>query len=188
MASTAPHLSLSLLLPSLPSPRHHHHLVIGFSSPTQSRLSLRTRAMGNDFMGDFGARDPFPEELESGFAEKVLGNVDTEHKILIPKASSLSLALQDCSPASPLQAPMSLDDAKALLKNVIFQIPFALCSNKFDTKAYHNYVSELRLMGLDYYFLVSRKWSFTAYFGVSLYLAIGCNSTLKISNFLLEIS
>ncbi|XWS60162.1 hypothetical protein CRYUN_Cryun07bG0011500 [Craigia yunnanensis] len=119
MASTASHLSLSLLLRPLPSPRHHHHLVIGFSSPTQSRLSLRTRAMGNDFLGDFGARDPFPEELESGFAEKVLGNVDTEHKILIPKASSLSLAQQDCSPASPLQAPMSLDDAKALLKKVV---------------------------------------------------------------------
>ncbi|XP_022738872.1 uncharacterized protein LOC111291418 [Durio zibethinus] len=121
MASTTTPLSLGLVLPPLLSPRQHrhHHLVTGFSSPTQSRLSLRIRALGPDLLGDFGARDPFPEELESGFAEKVLGNVDTEHKILIPKASALSLAQQDCSPVSPLQAPMSVDDAKALLKKVV---------------------------------------------------------------------
>ncbi|XVE56464.1 hypothetical protein DITRI_Ditri04bG0012100 [Diplodiscus trichospermus] len=123
MASTAPHFSLSFLLPPLPSPHHGHHrqhqLGFGFSSPTQRRLSLRNRAMGTDLLGDFGARDPFPEEIESGFGEKVLGNVDTEHKILIPKASALSLSQQDCSPVSPLQAPMSLDDAKALLKKVV---------------------------------------------------------------------
>lgn len=75
--------------------------------------------MGNDLLGDFGARDPFPEELESGFGDKVLGNVDTDHKILIPVASALSLAQQDCSPVSPLQSPMSLDDAQKLLKKVV---------------------------------------------------------------------
>lgn len=37
--------------------------------------------MGNDFLGDFGVRDPFPTELESGFGEEVLGNVETEHKL-----------------------------------------------------------------------------------------------------------
>ncbi|XWS37011.1 hypothetical protein CRYUN_Cryun19dG0006900 [Craigia yunnanensis] len=122
MAFTTTPLSHNVLLPAypaLPYPRHHHHLVKGFSSPTQSRLSLRTRATGTDFLGDFGARDPFPQELESRFAEKVLGNVDTEHKILIPNASALSLAQQDCSPLSPLQAPMPVDDAKALSKKVV---------------------------------------------------------------------
>lgn len=70
-------------------------------------------------LGDFGARDPFPQELESNFAEKVLGNVDTEHKILIPNVSALSLAKQDCAPIPPLQPPMSIDDAQKLLKKVI---------------------------------------------------------------------
>ncbi|XVF08552.1 hypothetical protein REPUB_Repub07fG0013000 [Reevesia pubescens] len=119
MASIVTPFSLSLLLPSLSSPHRHQLLVTGFSFPTQSRLSLRTRALGTDFLGDFGARDPFPEELESGFGEKVLGNVDTEHKILIPKASAFSLSQQDCSPVSPLQPPLSVDDAKALLKKVV---------------------------------------------------------------------
>ncbi|EOY22708.1 hypothetical protein QUC31_007892 [Theobroma cacao] len=120
MASTATHLSLTLLLPRLSSPcPHHQHLVTKFSFPTRSRLAIRTRAMGTDFLGDFGARDPFPAELESGFGEKVLGNGNTEHKILIPKTSALSLAQQDCSPVSPLQAPMSVDDAKALMKKVV---------------------------------------------------------------------
>ena len=44
-----------------------------------------------DLLGDFGARDPFPEEIESKFGEKVLGNVDTLHQILIPTLSALSL-------------------------------------------------------------------------------------------------
>lgn len=78
--------------------------------------------MGNDLLGDFGARDPFPAELESGFGDKVLGNLDTEHKILIPVASALSLAEQDCSPVSPLQSPMSLDEAQKLLKKVEFPL------------------------------------------------------------------
>lgn len=77
-------------------------------------------------LGDFGARDPFPAEVESRFAEKVLGNVDTEHKILIPNVSALSLAQQECSPVSPLQSPMSVDDAQMLLRKVIFQGPFPL--------------------------------------------------------------
>ncbi|XVF54837.1 hypothetical protein PTKIN_Ptkin05aG0213300 [Pterospermum kingtungense] len=118
--TTTTPFALTVLLPPHPSPRHHHHhLLTRFCSPTRSRLSLRTRATAPDSLGDFGARDPFPQEIESGFAEKVLGNVDTEHKILIPNASALSLAQQDCSPVSPLQPPMSVDDAKALLKKVV---------------------------------------------------------------------
>ncbi|KAK1569305.1 hypothetical protein Q3G72_035206 [Acer saccharum] len=60
--------------------------------------------------------DPFPGEVESGFGEKVLGNVDTEHKILIPNVSALSLAAQRCS---PLHTPMSTDDAHKLLRKVV---------------------------------------------------------------------
>ena len=86
--------------------------------------TVRTRALAGDLLGDFGARDPFPAELESNFAEKVLGNVSTEHKILIPKVSALSLAQQECTPVSPLQDPMSKDDAQMLIRKVNFQYPF----------------------------------------------------------------
>ncbi|XP_054803275.1 probable pterin-4-alpha-carbinolamine dehydratase, chloroplastic [Prosopis cineraria] len=99
-------------------------LLSAFSPSIRSRrppsaFRLRTRAMGADFLGDFGARDPFPAELESNFGEKVVGYSDTEHKILIPNLSALSLAQQQCSPVSPLQSPMSEDDAKKLLKKIV---------------------------------------------------------------------
>ncbi|XP_052202377.1 probable pterin-4-alpha-carbinolamine dehydratase, chloroplastic [Diospyros lotus] len=97
---------LSALLPAAP--------------PHQRQTTPRKiRAAGGDFLGDFGARDPFPAELESGFAEKVLGSVDTEHRILIPNISALSLAQQKCSPVSPLQPPMQPEDAQKLLKKVV---------------------------------------------------------------------
>ncbi|XAR66073.1 hypothetical protein NMG60_11012134 [Bertholletia excelsa] len=102
--STRPNLSLKRYLPQL---------------PFLSSRSVGIRATGGDLLGDFGARDPFPAEIESGFAEKVLGNVDTEHKILIPNVSSLSLAQQECNPVSPLQPPMSEEDAKKLMKKVV---------------------------------------------------------------------
>lgn len=126
-AATTTQLTFFPLVLRLSDPRRHHSCKF-LSVPTQSSsaLALRvttTTALGSDMLGDFGARDPFPAELESGFGEKVLGNVDTEHKILIPKLSALSLAEQDCSPASPFQTPMSADDAKKLLKKVIFQFP-----------------------------------------------------------------
>ncbi|GAB4857994.1 Alpha subunit of the F1 sector of mitochondrial F1F0 ATP synthase [Ancistrocladus abbreviatus] len=79
----------------------------------------KIRAAGPDLLGDFGARDPFPAEIESNFAENVLGNVSTEHKILIPNASALSLSQQECSPISPLQPPMSIDDAQKILLKVV---------------------------------------------------------------------
>ncbi|XP_027365895.1 probable pterin-4-alpha-carbinolamine dehydratase, chloroplastic [Abrus precatorius] len=80
---------------------------------------LTARAAGTDFLGDFGARDPFPAELESGFGEKVLGNVNTEHKILIPNISSLSLSQKHCTPISPIQPPISEDDAQKLVRKVV---------------------------------------------------------------------
>ncbi|XP_031390762.1 probable pterin-4-alpha-carbinolamine dehydratase, chloroplastic [Punica granatum] len=120
MAATYHQLpSFSLLRP----PTRHH-------ADQQAQCRTRTRragflrrtramAMGTDLLGDFGARDPFPAELESQFGEKVLGNLDTEHKILIPTASALSLAEQQCSPVSPLQGPMSSDDAHRMLRKVV---------------------------------------------------------------------
>ncbi|KAG9143144.1 hypothetical protein Leryth_024156 [Lithospermum erythrorhizon] len=87
----------------------------------QVRISMRTEAGdGNiDLLGDFGARDPFPAELESSFGDKVLGNVNTEHKILIPNASALSLSEQDCSPLPHLQPPLTEHEAKQLLFKVV---------------------------------------------------------------------
>lgn len=77
------------------------------------------RSLANDFLGDFGARDPFPAELESQFGEKVIGSYNTEHKILIPNISALSLSQQDCTPISPLQTPLSQDDANQLIRKVL---------------------------------------------------------------------
>ncbi|KAJ7974856.1 Transcriptional coactivator/pterin dehydratase [Quillaja saponaria] len=90
-----------------------------FPAPTQSRFIIRTRALGNEMLGDFGARDPFPAEVESRFADKVLGNGNTEHKILIPNLSALSLSQQECIPVSPLLSPISEDDAQKLLKKIV---------------------------------------------------------------------
>ncbi|CAO2185836.1 unnamed protein product [Urochloa humidicola] len=69
-----------------------------------------------DMLGDFGARDPFPAEIESKFGEKVLGNVDTLHQILIPTLSALSLARL---PLQPGAEALSLDDARGLLFKVV---------------------------------------------------------------------
>ncbi|KAF2311646.1 hypothetical protein GH714_025543 [Hevea brasiliensis] len=66
-------ISLSFRFPPLPklSPPLHHR--VDFSVLTWTRIAtLRTCATGGDLLGDFGARDPFPAELESGFAEKVV--------------------------------------------------------------------------------------------------------------------
>ncbi|KAJ1255217.1 hypothetical protein BS78_K277900 [Paspalum vaginatum] len=76
---------------------------------------MRVVAMA-DLLGDLGARDPFPEEIESNFGEKVLGNVDTLHQILIPTLSALSLARL---PLQPDAEPLSLDDARRLLFKVV---------------------------------------------------------------------
>ncbi|RCV47056.1 hypothetical protein SETIT_9G580100v2 [Setaria italica] len=69
-----------------------------------------------DILSDFGARDPFPEEIELALGEKVLGNVDTLHQILIPTLSALSLARLLLQPGAE---PLSLDDVRRFLLKVI---------------------------------------------------------------------
>ncbi|KAL1291888.1 hypothetical protein HN51_060381 [Arachis hypogaea] len=101
-----------------PSPQRFPLSPNAFSSYSSSLVA--TRAFNtNEFLGDFGARDPFPAELESGFGEKVIGNVDSEHKILIPNISALSLSQQQCTPISPLQSPMSEEDIQKLVRKVV---------------------------------------------------------------------
>ncbi|EPS69431.1 hypothetical protein M569_05336, partial [Genlisea aurea] len=73
-------------------------------------------AAGPDLLGDFGGRDPFPAEIETNFGEKISGYENTEHKILIPNTSALSLAEQDCVPASQV---LSEEEAKKLLFKVV---------------------------------------------------------------------
>lgn len=121
-----PHLSLPKLL--------HQPILTSLYSPpviSQRRPKARIRvvgAVGGDLLGDLGARDPFPAEIESNFGEKVIGNAGTEHKILIPNLSALSLAQRSCEPVSPSQSPMSIEDAENLLKKVIIGCPFWLMS------------------------------------------------------------
>ncbi|GJN33178.1 hypothetical protein PR202_gb21746 [Eleusine coracana subsp. coracana] len=81
----------------------------------RSRRARGVVAMA-DLLGDFGARDPFPAEIESNFGEKVLGNVDTMHRILIPTLSVLSIARL---PLEPNPAPLAVDDARRLLHKVV---------------------------------------------------------------------
>lgn len=122
MAATTPrHLCFSPSFWNSPSPVRSNPKALFFGHARHSSrksTSLRTFATGPDLLGDLGARDPFPAEIESGFADKVLGNVDTEHKILIPNAAALSLAQQNCS-ISHLQQPMSEDEAKKLLLKIV---------------------------------------------------------------------
>ncbi|GER50853.1 transcriptional coactivator/pterin dehydratase [Striga asiatica] len=124
MASCSPHFTFS---PLLSLSRTSSCAARGFLNlRTVRRRSLQIRAAAEDLIGDFGARDPFPAEIESNFADKVLGNVSTEHKILIPIASALSLAQQECAPISQLQQPMSEDDAKKLMFKVFLQLEIHL--------------------------------------------------------------
>ncbi|PRQ59690.1 putative 4a-hydroxytetrahydrobiopterin dehydratase transcription coactivator Tc-PD family [Rosa chinensis] len=105
---------------SLPCHHHHHHHHPNFFTlPTRARPGPRTQALEHDMFGDFGARDPFPAEIASEFGDKVLGFQNTEHKILIPTVSASSLAQQECTPVSPLQAPMLEEDAQELLRKVL---------------------------------------------------------------------
>ncbi|KAL6841946.1 hypothetical protein ACP4OV_028458 [Aristida adscensionis] len=87
----------------------------------ESLRRRRGRARGvvamADILGDFGARDPFPEEIASNFGEKTLGDVDTLHRILIPSLSALSLARAPLQPAPA--PPLALGDARMLLHKVV---------------------------------------------------------------------
>ncbi|KAG5223305.1 hypothetical protein OIU77_000267 [Salix suchowensis] len=117
-ATTTTLFPFSISPPKFYPPHNHHHFKVSILTPAITP-TLRLQAMGAGDLGEFGARDPFPAEIESGFAEKVLGNVDTEHKILIPTVSALSLSQQEYTPISPLQDPMSKDDAQKLLRKVL---------------------------------------------------------------------
>ncbi|KAI3720897.1 hypothetical protein L2E82_31895 [Cichorium intybus] len=92
-----------------------HHRIVGRGSMTTRTKRL---ALGNDSLGDFGARDPFPAEIETNFSDRV-GLFDTEHRILIPNVAAMSLAQQECTTISHLQSPISEDDAQQLLRKVI---------------------------------------------------------------------
>lgn len=122
MATATHFTAFPLRLPATPYDRRPPTDSLPVSTRTRHgpRNLTAVRALGTDMLGDFGARDPFPAELESKFGEKVLGNVDTDHKILIPNLAALSLAQQRCEPVSPLQPPMSEDDATKLVKKVNF--------------------------------------------------------------------
>ncbi|CAL9202322.1 unnamed protein product [Musa hybrid cultivar] len=121
--------SFSFVATPLPSANSllHGRATLAFPSSSHSaswrsrrhRGQLRLLAQGADLLGDFGARDPFPEEIESNFCEKVLGNTDTMHRILIPNISALSLAQMSCEPISSSQPPISTEDAEKLLKKVV---------------------------------------------------------------------
>ncbi|KAK9674346.1 hypothetical protein RND81_12G226700 [Saponaria officinalis] len=100
--------------PQFPTPRTRP-----LPSTPRLRPLPKIRASGPDIIGDFGARDPFPAELESQFGEKVLGNMSTEHKILIPQASVLSLSQQSCIPIPSDSTPLTKDEAKQLLYKIL---------------------------------------------------------------------
>eukprot|EP00262_Sarcandra_glabra_P011215 TRINITY_DN26999_c0_g1_i1.p1 TRINITY_DN26999_c0_g1~~TRINITY_DN26999_c0_g1_i1.p1 ORF type:complete len:260 (+),score=25.90 TRINITY_DN26999_c0_g1_i1:92-781(+) len=137
MATTTTRLCFSPSLLSYPTQNPQHHRAnlsyapyslsctplpfntAHFSHLRSRRNGQRIFAMNSDVLGDLGGRDPFAAEIESNFGEKVLGNVDTEHRILIPNLSAVSLAHQSCNPVSPSQAPMSKDDAQNLLRKVV---------------------------------------------------------------------
>jgi 4a-hydroxytetrahydrobiopterin dehydratase len=85
------------------------------SGGARSRRMRGVVAMA-DLLGDLGARDPFPAEVESNFADKTLGDTDTLHRILIPTVSVLSIARL---PLEQDPAPLSVDDARRLLHKVV---------------------------------------------------------------------
>lgn len=70
-------------------------------------------------LGDFGARDPYPEEIASDFGNIVLGNNDTEHQILVPTLQVLSLSERTIKPLPEGTAPFTEAEAKALLRKVV---------------------------------------------------------------------
>ncbi|CAI5501194.1 unnamed protein product [Closterium sp. Naga37s-1] len=114
------------------------------SRPTSERKSLVVRASDERFdIGDYGARDPRPSELESQFGDKVLGNADTEHRILLPsgityvlqirpggvdchgfcapplRAEVAGLAARNCAPLPAGTQPLAEPGARELLKRVV---------------------------------------------------------------------
>ncbi|CAM0871321.1 unnamed protein product [Alopecurus aequalis] len=86
------------------------------TTTTTTRRSIRKVVAMADMLGDFGARDPFPEEIASEWGEKTLGNVDTLHRILIPTLSVLSLSRV---PLDPEPAVLAEADARRLLHKIV---------------------------------------------------------------------
>lgn len=114
-------------LSPLIAPRASPNAIPRRAFPSARRLAVESRhrrrvlAMGGaDLLGDLGARDPFPEEIESNFGENVVGNTDTLHRILVPNLRALSLAQLSCEAIPPSQPPLADDDAEKLLKKVKF--------------------------------------------------------------------
>ncbi|CAI5479160.1 unnamed protein product [Closterium sp. Yama58-4] len=90
--------------------------------PASERKSLVVRASDERFdIGDYGARDPRPSELESQFGDKVLGNADTEHRILLPSGITevAGLAARNCAPLPAGTQPLAEPGARELLKRVV---------------------------------------------------------------------
>ncbi|GJP31520.1 hypothetical protein CLOM_g12610 [Closterium sp. NIES-68] len=86
------------------------------------RRSLVVRASNERFdIGDFGARDPRADELESQFGDKVLGNADTEHRILLPSGITevAGLSARNCAPLPAGTLPLAEPGARELLKRVV---------------------------------------------------------------------
>ncbi|MCL7041629.1 hypothetical protein MKW94_018836 [Papaver nudicaule] len=107
------------------TPKHQTTQEFSFNSGNSTPLRTDSRKVvsfglaNGDMLGDFGARDPYPAEIESNFGEKVLTSGDTEHKILIPNISALSLSTQEVTPLDPSQPPITKQVAQQLQRKVI---------------------------------------------------------------------
>ncbi|GLJ20579.1 hypothetical protein SUGI_0374750 [Cryptomeria japonica] len=88
-------------------------------SSSKYKMGVRLVVRAADILGDFGARDPTTAEVESNFGENVVGNFGTDHKILVPNVSALSLAHMTCHPIQSNQPPISRHEATGLLRKVV---------------------------------------------------------------------
>ena len=71
--------------------------------------------------GDFGARDATPQELESNFSAKSIGEADTEHMNKIPEGMEEFTALhtRSCVAVTPESAPCDTKQALVYQKQVM---------------------------------------------------------------------
>eukprot|EP00270_Netrium_digitus_P013855 TRINITY_DN4644_c0_g1_i1.p1 TRINITY_DN4644_c0_g1~~TRINITY_DN4644_c0_g1_i1.p1 ORF type:complete len:264 (-),score=63.74 TRINITY_DN4644_c0_g1_i1:227-967(-) len=101
--------------------RNWHSSSPGRLSATVMRPVASVGGGDRDLVGDVGSRDPFPAEVASGFGEKVLGNADTEHKILLPKSISAiaGLAAKKCEKLPADAKALSREEAATLLRKVV---------------------------------------------------------------------
>jgi len=119
MAFSTSHCTTSHLLgPSTSSSTSFRPRVVAVGRRRNGTERFAVRANGGN-LGDFGARDPFPEELGSNFGDKTLGNSTTDHQILVPTLATLSLSEKSIKPLPVDAAPFSEAEAKALLRKVV---------------------------------------------------------------------